>query len=162
MAKIILICGKICSGKTTYAKYLIKNHPAVLLSVDEITVALFGTDAGKNHDSIVEKTQEYLFQKSLEIIETGIDVILDWGFWTEEERCSATAFYKKHNITFEWHYLDASDDTLNQNLEKRNLEIKTRERQFYYFDNELANKFWGMFEIPAKDKMDVWLTIPPV
>lgn len=37
MAKIFLICGKICSGKSTYAERIrMKNH-AVLLSVDEIT-----------------------------------------------------------------------------------------------------------------------------
>ncbi len=38
MAKIFLICGKICSGKSTYAEQMrIQNH-AALLSVDEIDV----------------------------------------------------------------------------------------------------------------------------
>ena len=46
MGKVILICGKICGGKTTYAKSLIKANSAVLLSTDEITVALYGPDAG--------------------------------------------------------------------------------------------------------------------
>jgi uridine kinase len=34
MAKVILICGKICSGKTTYAKRLLCENKAVLLSTD--------------------------------------------------------------------------------------------------------------------------------
>jgi predicted kinase len=55
-AKVILICGKICSGKTTYTKKLIEENKAVLLSCDEITFALFGQYIGEKHDEMVEKT----------------------------------------------------------------------------------------------------------
>ena len=47
MAKIYLMCGKLCSGKSTRAEQLRREHRAVLLSVDEITLALFGQDAGE-------------------------------------------------------------------------------------------------------------------
>ena len=56
MPKVILICGKICCGKTTYAKKLVKEQNTVLLSCDEITLALFGQYIGEKHDEIVEKT----------------------------------------------------------------------------------------------------------
>ena len=36
MSKVILICGKICSGKSTYAEWLRVQNNAVLLSIDEI------------------------------------------------------------------------------------------------------------------------------
>ena len=157
MAKAILICGKICSGKTEYAKSLIKNNPAVLLSADEITLAIFGTDTGAEHDSIVEKTQKYLYQKSVEIINSGTDVILDWGFWTREERREASTFFKARGIDFEWHYLDVSEELLRANLIKRNLEIETGQITFYYFENALAERFWDMFEPPAKAEIDVWI-----
>ena len=39
MSKVILTCGKICCGKTTYAQKLCKENNAILLSVDEITLA---------------------------------------------------------------------------------------------------------------------------
>ena len=45
MAKVFLICGKICSGKSTYARKLMENRQAVLLSADEIMLALFVKDA---------------------------------------------------------------------------------------------------------------------
>ena len=35
MAKVILICGKICSGKSHYAKQLQQQHNAVILSTDD-------------------------------------------------------------------------------------------------------------------------------
>ena len=40
MPKVIMTCGKICSGKSTYAQKLRLEYSAVILSVDEITLAL--------------------------------------------------------------------------------------------------------------------------
>lgn len=77
MGKAILICGKICSGKSTYAARLKKETNAVLLSVDEIMLDLFGLYAGEKHDEYTEKIQKYLFEKSIEIINSGSDVVLD-------------------------------------------------------------------------------------
>ena len=156
MAKVILICGKICSGKTRYAKYFLKTNSAVSLSVDEIMIALFGTDVGTNHDLFVQKTQDYLYKKAVEIIESGIDVILDWGFWTQQDRTAATVFFKEHDIIFEWHYMDVSDEILCKNLRKRNREIVENQILFYYFDDSTAKRFWNMFEPPEKSEIDVW------
>ena len=77
MAKIILICGKICSGKTTYAKRLAAEHKAALLSVDEITLAMFGQHIGDKRDEMVERAENYLYKKSLELIAIDINVIFD-------------------------------------------------------------------------------------
>ena len=93
MAKVIMTCGKICSGKSTYAQKLSKEYNAVILSVDEITLALFGQDVGDKHDDYVARAEKYLFEKSVEIVNVGINVILDWGFWTREERNQARDFY---------------------------------------------------------------------
>ena len=158
MNKVILICGKIASGKTTYAKSLIKENPAVLLSQDEITSIFFGQyDADKQY-IVVDKTREFIFKKSLEIIKAGSNVIIDWGFWTRAERKEAVFFYEKNNITFEWHYIDTSNDVCLKNLIKRNHEIKTGQlKSMYYLPEEVAERFWGeMFEIPEKDEMDIW------
>ena len=40
MARVFLVCGKLCSGKSICAETLKKEHKAVILSVDEITLAL--------------------------------------------------------------------------------------------------------------------------
>ena len=109
MSKVFLICGKICCGKTTYAQKLCNDNNAVLLSVDEITLALFGQHCGDKHDEYVKRTEEYLLNKSLELINKDINVVLDWGFWTKAERESAKGFYKSRNIECELHYIDISD-----------------------------------------------------
>ena len=157
MAKIILICGKICSGKTTYAKTLIKSIPAVLLSNDEITFILFGSHGGKNHGEVSERTQKYLYKKSLEINESGINVILEWGFITKAERHEVCAFYKRHNIEYEWHYIDTPDDMLIKNLDKRNQEILSGNSTAHYFEYDFVKHLWDMFEVPTKEEMNVWI-----
>ncbi|MDR0818907.1 MAG: ATP-binding protein [Oscillospiraceae bacterium] len=48
MAKVILLRGKICGGKTTYAHKLMTQINAALLSADEIMLAMFGQDVGEN------------------------------------------------------------------------------------------------------------------
>ncbi len=82
MAKVILICGRICCGKSTYAQRLrLGRKGAAVLSIDEIMLAMFGQHVGEKHDYYGERTENYLLKKSLELLESGIDVILDWGFW---------------------------------------------------------------------------------
>ncbi len=155
MAKVILICGKICSGKSTYAEQLRIQNNAVLLSTDEITLALFDQHCSDKHDDYVERTQNYLFNKSLELIEVGINVILDWGFWMKEERDYAREFYKSRNIACEFHYIDISDETWKARLKKRNSAILDGETSAYYIDDNLAEKFASIFEVPCEDEIDV-------
>lgn len=155
MAKVILICGKICCGKTTYAKKLCTQNNAVLLSVDEITLALFGQHCGDKHDEYVERTEKYLLKKSLELIKNYINVVLDWGFWTKAERLAVKEFYKSRNIECELHYIDVSDETWKYRLNKRNNAVLAEETSAYYIDDSLAAKFASIFEVPNEAEIDV-------
>ena len=154
MSKVFLICGRICCGKTTYAQKLCKENNAILLSVDEITLALFGQHCGDKHDEYVERTEKYLLNKSLELIGNGINVVLDWGFWTKAERESVKDFYKSRNIEYELHYIDISDNTWKARLNKRNNAVLANETSAYYVDDNLALKFASIFEVPSQDEAD--------
>lgn len=157
MAKVYMICGKLCSGKTTYARKLCHEKSAVLLSTDEITLALFGQHCGDKHDEYVEKTQTYLFQKSLEILNNRISVVLDWGFWQQNERDFARAFYQSHGIDFEFHAIEISDSVWFQRLTKRNAMVEKDPTIAYYVDENLARKFASLYEPPYKNEIDVWI-----
>lgn len=54
MAKVILVCGKICSGKTFYSKDLQRKYNAVLLSCDEIESQIFHHSLGEKHDIVAK------------------------------------------------------------------------------------------------------------
>ena len=158
MAKAILLCGKLCSGKSTYAEKLRAETGAVILSVDEVMLALFGLYAGERHDEYAEKTKRYLYDKSVEILATGTDVILDWGFWRRDERASARAFYERRGIPCEFRYLDVSETVWKQRIEKRNAAVAAGRLIAYPVDNNLAAKFVSRFEAPGRDEIDVWIT----
>jgi len=156
MNKVILICGKICSGKTIYAKKIAKDVKAVILSVDEIMLELFGQYLGDKHDEIAEKTEKYLFRRTVEIISVGINVILDWGFWRREQRQITTKYFNNLGINVEWHFIDVDDNTWNNNLSKRNNAIKNNEDKSYFIDENIIKKFHNLFEKPEQNEIDIW------
>ena len=158
MATVYLICGKLCCGKSTYAKKLKRNHKAVVLSVDEIMLAVFGLYAGEKHDEYAANVRTYLFEKSLELIQTGVSVVLDWGFWTKAARYEAKAFYRSRNIECELYYLDISDEVWQARINQRNRSIMAGETTAYIVDSALAAKFEAKFEPPAKEEVDVWVS----
>ena len=157
MAKVYILCGKICSGKSTYSQQLRKDKKAVILSVDDITLTLLGQNGGDTLDVYVEKLEQYFFQKSVEIVETGINVVLDWGFWTKTERDFAKQFYGSRGIEYEFHYISINDEEWYRRLEKRNKDVLEKKSDAYYVDEGLAEKFKSIFEIPGKDEIDVWV-----
>lgn len=152
--KVIMICGKIASGKSTYARELKKKNRAVILSCDEIAFALFDGDMGVNHDDCTERIRSYLLEKSAEIIQAGCDVILDWGFWTKSYRAKVRKFYSDRNIATELHYIDITDETHRMNIEKRNLSVKEKGERSYYVDEGLLKKAEGLFEKPESSEID--------
>ena len=159
MAKAILICGKICSGKSTYAKKLKDQTKSIILSVDEISLALFGQRCGENHDIFTNAIRNYLFDKSLEIIKTEISVILDWGFWTAKDRAYAREFYRKENIECELHYIDIDMESWQERISKRNMDITNQKEIAYYIDNNLFKKANNLFEQPSKDEINICVEI---
>lgn len=156
MAHVILLCGKICSGKTTYARQLKAERPAsVLLSCDELMLTLFPDGAGEHHDVLAQRARQYHFSLSLELIRCGADVILDWGFWTRQWRNEARAFYAGHGISCALHYVDAPPGVWQQHIEARNQSVLAGQTGAYYVDDGLLAKLESRFDEPTDDEIDV-------
>lgn len=159
MAKVILICGKICCGKTTYSETVREKENAVILSVDEIMLSIFGQHAGEKHDEYANNTQKYLFDKSIEFVNAGVNVILDWGFWTKANREKARDFYKTRGIETQMHYIDICDAVWKQRLDYRNQKVEQGLADAYFVDENLAKKFASIFEAPDEEEIDVWVNV---
>ena len=159
MAKVILICGKIASGKTYYAKELLKQANAVLLSCDELMLRLFPEDLGTDYDTYSLRAREYLHHLAEQLVHQGTNVILDWGFWSHSLREQTTLYYHSRGIVCEWHYIDVSEKTWKQHIEKRNREVAAGTTRAYAVDEGLLAKMNRSFEVPEKDEIDVWHTI---
>ena len=157
MTEVILVCGKICCGKTTYAHKLRKQRRAVLLSMDEVMLTLMDEQLGEMHDVYAKRTETYLLRKSLEILETGIPVILDWGPWTRNGREKLKAFYAEHGIDCRIHALRVDEAEWLKRIEGRNMAIDRGEYQAYHIDEGLQAKFESLYEEPSDDEVDLWI-----
>ena len=157
MGKVILVCGKICSGKSYYAKQLKEKYNAVILSTDEVTFDLINNEQGEFYNIFSERVNLYLRKKAVEISNAGANVILDWGFWTKDNRNEIANFLMKNNISYEWHYVDVNDELWARNIEERNNRIlEGNGGSDFFVDEGLLGKLLSMFEIPTKDEIDVW------
>lgn len=148
MAVVYLTCGKICSGKSTFAKKLSKEKNAVILSCDELTKLFPPTE---NHEEVLEAVERYLLRKMEEIISCRINVILDWGFWTKRKRSEMTSFLETLGIAYEWHYINVSDSQFRENIKKRNSSLGESD---YFVDEGLLNKCLSIFEEPDEDELN--------
>lgn len=130
---------------------------AVILSTDEVTYDLIENEQGEFYDEFCKKVNKYLMKKSVEFVNAGCNVILDWGFWTKTQRKEITEYYKSRNIEIEWHYIDIDDSEWEKNIEKRNARIEEGNGGSDFFVNEgLKNKLLELFQKPSKDEIDVW------
>lgn len=157
MGKIIAICGKICSGKSYYANEIKKKENAVILSIDEVTYDLLGSEQGKNYDTLYVKVKSYLMKKSVEFVNIGCNVILDWGFWTVMDRREITEYYRSYNIDVEWHYIDIDNKSWEKNMEERNKKVLAGKGGYnFYVDEGLKKKILEIWEEPNKNEIDIW------
>ena len=157
MAKVIMLCGMICSGKTWYARELMKKAPAVILSTDEVTFDLTGNEQGEQYDAFAARVNRYLRKKAAEIALAGANVILDWGFWTRADRAEISAFFRARSVMYEWHYIGVSEARWRKNIDERNRRIRNGNGgSDFYVDAGLMEKVRSRFEVPLPAEMDVW------
>ena len=157
MAKLLCICGKIGCGKTYYAKRLKEQEHAVILSTDEVTYDLTNNQQGDGYDEFAIRVNLYLRKKAVEIVNAGCTVILDWGFWTKENRKEIKRYGENNGVLVEMHYIDIDDKTWYENIEKRNNEVISGNGGSSFYVNEgLLNKVSSLFEIPEKEEIDIW------
>ena len=154
MAKVIMTCGRICCGKSTYARKIQENRNAVILSIDDMTLAMFPEGAGEMHDTYVYRAEKYLLALSLQILRSGTDVILDWGLWTRAQRDRLRAFYTEHGVKNEIHYLRLSPEEWERRIRKRNAQQNGGEPQAYFVDEGLLRKVESIFEEPSDTEID--------
>ena len=159
MGKIYLLCGKICSGKTCYARQLKEKYGAVILSMDELTCALINNEQGSFYDAFTRKAGLYLRSIAAETAAAGANVILDWGFWTRESRAEMSDFLNRSDVPYEWHYVDVPDALWQANITERNSRVLAGNGGADFFvDEGLLNKLLSLFDAPARAEMDVWYT----
>ena len=84
---IHLMHGFIGFGKTTVAKRLADELPAVRLNNDECMVLLYGRNQPEEQfRENYDKVENLIWELAAQIIKAGTDVIIDLGAWSREGR----------------------------------------------------------------------------
>ncbi|MDP4094674.1 MAG: ATP-binding protein [Bacillota bacterium] len=152
MSKIIMLCGKICSGKSTYANQLAQKINAVVLSCDELMLSLFDEQLGDKHNDILKKCQAYLYNLAQQIVHANVNVILDFGFWSKVERTELIRLFNSKNIEVELHYIKIDDNSWLEQIKKRNKLVEEGKLKCYYVDKNMQRIFNENFEEPGIDE----------
>ena len=124
MATAHLIHGYLGAGKTTLAKQLATELPALRFSHDEWMSRLFGedppaTDFEVNHGRVWDLMAS-IWGPALAL---GVDVILDFGFWRRSERDAVRAQVLATDGEVRLYSLACSDDEAWRRIKRRNLAL---------------------------------------
>jgi predicted kinase len=85
-----LIYGYIGSGKTTLARQLEQRSGAVRYSPDEWMTRLFGEDPPQaEFAGHAQRVQSLIDEQWQRVLAAGVDVVLDFGFWSRTSRDEA-------------------------------------------------------------------------
>lgn len=148
MVKVIVLCGKVGSGKTTYAKKLSEALNAVVLSVDEWMLTVYGRDIPcSEHKMRVELVEKALYREGHKILKRGVPIIFDFGYWTKEERNLVKKEFDTYEV--EIHYIETEESLLYERVIKRNAEGLELEYQMSMETHKVLN---SRFEVPSEDE----------
>ena len=156
MGKVILICGMIGSGKTTYANKLAKQLNAVTITQDELMYGLFGTELYhkdlEQYYKYATWVEEYVKNKSGEAARAGAVVICDNGFWSIQQRNDWRKFYADIGVTCELHYMDTAEEQRLKNIQKRNDAITRKECNETFMQEKDIHHY---FDVPSDGEITV-------
>ena len=143
--------GLPCSGKTTLALTLEREHSALRLTVDEWHLRLFGQDAeDPEHNARHSLIESLLWEVASRALVLGTNVILDFGFWAREEREDYRSRAKQLGASSEVHFLDVPDDELLRRLEQRNTQSSVLA---FHIPEEMMKPWIAFFQKPRPDEL---------
>jgi predicted kinase len=147
MATLHLICGLPGSGKSTLAKKIESEHSAILLTPDEWMDRLYGEGFDVENRNTVESIQWEIAQKALSL---GVDVVLEFGFWSKDERDRFRQRAAELGATTKIYFLDLPREELWRRLSERNEHLPPH--TFKVTEAQL-DEWIARFETPTQEEL---------
>ena len=151
MAVMVLIVGLPGAGKTSWARRLEEERKAIRLTPDEWMDALFHASEVDGRRWVLES--QMLWGVAARALELGVDVILDYGCWSEEERDLFRTRAQQLGASAEIVVLDLPLDVLWERLRQRNENLPGA--TFRVSRKELE-EWSATFEVPTADEVQRW------
>jgi predicted kinase len=145
---LFLTVGLPGTGKTTEARRIEAERPALRLTKDEWVKALHGPANPASAGDVIEGR---LIGIGLRALELGVDVVLDFGLWARDERSALRRAAADVGAAVEMRYVELGPAEQRRRLDRRQAEEP--HTTWPMSDEELATWAAG-FDVPTPGELD--------
>ncbi|WP_082766342.1 AAA family ATPase [Paramesorhizobium deserti] len=121
MATAHLIHGYLGSGKTTFSRRLEHQTSAIRFTHNEWMQRLYGKDPPEQQFAEYAKRVSFLMEELwVRCLRMNVDVILDFGFWSQAERDRIRSVITEFGADFRLYRLTCPDEIAWKRIQARN------------------------------------------
>ena len=152
---LLLTVGLPCCGKTTAARRFEGEQSALRLTKDEWMKALYGVQNPMSASDVIEGR---LIAIALRALSLGVNVVLDFGLWSRDERWALRAAGTEAGAEVRlWH----APVTLAQQQERNAARLALDAHSTWPMSDEELEFWAAQFEVPTAGELDGSDPIPP-
>lgn len=145
-----MLCGKIASGKSTFAKTLSANPSTVLISEDLWLSGLYEGELVNIADYVrcSGRLKQTIAPHIVELLKSGLSVVLDFPANTREQRLWMRHLFEAAGCHHKLYYFDVPDQVCKTRLKARNAS-GTHE---FSVTEDVFDKVTSYFQPPQPDE----------
>ncbi|MBO3086318.1 AAA family ATPase [Cellulomonas fengjieae] len=145
---LFLMVGLPGTGKTTEARRIEVEDGALRLTKDEWVKALYGQANPASATAVIEGR---LISVALRALDLGVDVVLDFGLWSRDERTALRQAAETVGADAHLRYCALDADEQRRRIDRRHADEP--HTTWHMSDDELAR--WSVaFDVPTPRELD--------
>jgi len=119
---LYLICGKIASGKSTFARELAEQPGTLLIAMDHWMSTLYPVENKSIEDfaRLSSRLREAMEPHIIDILAENLSIVLDFPANTVSWRKWMRNIISQTHVSHELHVLDVPDEVCKERLHRRN------------------------------------------
>lgn len=150
VGRLILLCGLPGAGKSTLARRLVTDLPAVTFSPDDWSADL-GIDV-RDEDFRYSLEQRFC-RPSWHLLALGVNVILEFGLWGRGERDVLLDGARDRGVPIELRFLDVPFDELWRRVDARN---DRTDEGAVVIDRAELERYAAIFQAPDVEELELY------
>ena len=136
------------TGKTTAARRIEAEHGALRLTKDEWVKALYGHDNPASASDVIEGR---LIQVGMRALELGVNVVLDYGLWSRDERSALRQAAADVGAAVVICYFELTPAEQRERLDRRLAEAP---HESWPMSEQELTEWASRFEVPTSAELD--------